>query len=82
MLRTLSDLGLKSDHLYTAGLASIGLSYASWALSRLSRFDSKAQSDRWGVFIGQWAPTFLALGTALKLEEREAGLRGTIGENA
>lgn len=76
MMRTLSNLGLKSDYLYAAGLASVGLSYVSWAISRFSSDDSKAQSDRWGVFIGEWAPTFIALGTALKLQEQEDGRDG------
>ena len=31
--------------------------------------NDKAQSDRWGIFVGHWAPTFFALGVALKLEE-------------
>ena len=31
--------------------------------------DDKPQSDRWGIFIGHWAPTFFALGIALKHEE-------------
>lgn len=32
--------------------------------------DSRAQADRWDLFVGQWAPTFFALGVALKLEEQ------------
>lgn len=69
MLSTISQYGVKSDHLYAAGLVSVGLSFASWALSRFGRKNSKEQSDRWGIFVGEWAPTFIALGTALKLEE-------------
>jgi hypothetical protein len=34
-----------------------------------SRGKGKAQADRWGLFIGEWAPTFFALGLALKHEE-------------
>jgi len=71
MLRTISELGIKSDYLYAAGLASVALTYASWAVSRLQRGQSKDDSDRLGLFIGEWAPTFIALGTALKLEELE-----------
>lgn len=74
MLKKLSEMGLKSDHLYLAGFASIGLTFASWAVSRGKATDSKAQSDRWGLFVGEWAPTFFALGTALKLEENDRSL--------
>jgi len=41
---------------------------ATWIISR-GRGDDKSQSDRWGIFIGHWAPTFFALGLALKHEE-------------
>ncbi|GAA1133924.1 hypothetical protein [Citricoccus alkalitolerans] len=68
MLKKLSEMGVKSGYLYTAGFASIGLTFMSWAASR-GKMDSKAQSDRWGLFVGEWTPTFFALGTALKLEE-------------
>ncbi|WP_299449997.1 hypothetical protein [uncultured Serinicoccus sp.] len=69
MITTLSSYGLRSDHCYAAGFASIGLSFASHFLSRGKKDDSKAQADRWGLFVGEWAPTFFALGVALRLEE-------------
>lgn len=67
----LSSIGVKSEHAYIGGFASIGLSLLSWLISRGKKSDSKAQSDRWGIFIGHWAPTFMALGVALTLEERK-----------
>ncbi|WP_022925132.1 hypothetical protein [Serinicoccus marinus] len=69
MLSTLSSYGVRSDHFYVAGFASIGLSFVSHFISRGKADDSKAQADRWGLFVGEWAPTFFALGVALKLEE-------------
>ena len=69
IVKQLSDAGFKSEYAYAAGFASIGLSLVSWLGSRAKSSDSKAQSDRWGIFIGHWAPTFMALGVALKLEE-------------
>ncbi|GAA2176570.1 hypothetical protein GCM10009846_30890 [Agrococcus versicolor] len=63
------DLGLRSNHAYVAGFASVGISLAAWLVSRGKADDSKAQSDRWGIFIGHWAPTFFAIGLALKHEE-------------
>ncbi|GAA2176093.1 hypothetical protein GCM10009846_28510 [Agrococcus versicolor] len=69
-IRIAHGLGLRSSHAYVAGFASIGLSFTSWLVSRTKPDDSRAQSDRWGIFVGHWAPTFLAIGLALKHEER------------
>lgn len=68
-ISALHNIGIRSEYAYAAGFASIALSYVSYFVSRGKRGDDKAQSDRWGIFIGHWAPTFFALGVALKLEE-------------
>ena len=62
------EFGIRSQHAYVAGFASIVISLGAWLLSR-GKKDDKAQSDRWGIFIGHWAPTFFAIGLALKKEE-------------
>jgi hypothetical protein len=62
------ELGIRSNHAYIAGFVSIGLSLGAWALSR-GKKDDKAQSDRWGIFVGHWAPTFFAIGIALSRKE-------------
>jgi len=69
-ISTLHDLGLRSEHAYLLGFGSIIVSLAAWLLSRAKTKDDKAQSDRWGIFIGHWAPTFFGLGIALKLDEK------------
>ena len=70
MLKTIHDFGIRSEHAYNAALASVGLSFGSWAFTRI--FRSKPQADRWGLFVGEWAPTFFGLGLALsELEKRE-----------
>lgn len=68
-MKFVSSWGVRSSHAYTAGLLSVGVSFISWLISRGKSGDSKSQSDRWGIFVGQWAPTFLALGVGLKLDE-------------
>lgn len=70
-MKRISDMGIRSSHAYLAGFASVGVSFVSWLLSR-GKDDSKAQSDRWGLFVGEWAPTFFALGVGLKLEEKKS----------
>jgi hypothetical protein len=63
------QLGIRSNHAYIAGFVSIGLSLGSWVASRANKKDDKAQSDRWGIFVGHWAPTFFAIGIALSRKE-------------
>lgn len=71
MIKQLHDLGVKSEYAYVGAFASIALSFLSYFASRAKKGDSKAQSDRWGIFVGHWAPTFMALGVALRLEEQD-----------
>ncbi|MDJ0315227.1 hypothetical protein [Arthrobacter sp. H35-D1] len=71
MVEKLHEAGIKSEYAYAGGFASIVVSLISWLVSRGKKGDSKAQSDRWGIFIGHWAPTFFALGIALRLEEKK-----------
>lgn len=63
-------LGIQSKHVYLAGFVSIVVSLIAWLASRGKKDETdKAKSDRWGIFIGHWAPTFFAIGLALKHEE-------------
>ncbi|WP_434615001.1 hypothetical protein [Arthrobacter sp. A5] len=71
MIEKLHETGIKSEYAYLGGFASIALSFIAWLISRGKPDDSKAQSDRWGIFIGHWAPTFFAIGIALRLEEKK-----------
>lgn len=67
-MRVLNKWGVRSSHAYTAGLIAVVLSFLSWVFSR-GKGDERPQSDRWGLFVGEWAPTFFALGVGLKHEE-------------
>ena len=69
MIKKLNELGVRSEYAYIGGFASIALSYLTYFASRAKKGDDKAQADRWGIFIGHWAPTFFALGVALRIEE-------------
>ncbi|WP_233526322.1 hypothetical protein [Actinomadura spongiicola] len=60
---------MKSTFMYTAGIASIGLAFASWAASNRLESAGLERADRWGIFVGEWAPTFFAMGIALRMEE-------------
>ncbi|MGY6022547.1 hypothetical protein [Streptomyces spinosirectus] len=69
IVRKLHDAGVKSEHAYLAATASIGLSLVSWLTSH--RAEDLERADRWGIFVGEWAPTFFALGLALANYEAE-----------
>jgi hypothetical protein len=72
--KKLHDMGLRSEHAYTAAVASIGLSVFTWAASlRAEPGSGLDRADRWGIFVGEWAPTFFGLGVALSHYEQEEG---------
>ncbi|WP_078955051.1 hypothetical protein [Streptomyces griseus] len=64
MTRTRSSVHLRSDGSAPrkAAIGSIGLPLASWITSR--RSENLEGADRWGIFAGEWAPTFFAPGLA------------------
>lgn len=70
MIQLLRGIGITSELAYAAGLVSIGLSIAAWATSRAKEDAPAAKAERWGIFVGLWAPTFMALGNALKVDEK------------
>ncbi|GHJ51367.1 hypothetical protein Nm8I071_06740 [Nonomuraea sp. TT08I-71] len=70
MLERLHESGIRSEHAYLAGFVSIGLSFTSWFLSKNLERAGVARADRWGIFIGEWAPTFFAIGNGLRTYEK------------
>lgn len=74
MIKKLHDMGLRSEHAYLMAAASIGLSMASWFTSlRAEPGAGLDRADRWGIFVGEWAPTFFGLGLALSHYEQSEG---------
>ncbi|GAA2729925.1 hypothetical protein [Streptomyces nogalater] len=71
IIKKLHEAGVRSDHAYTAAVASIGLSFLSWAASVKGESAGVDRADRWGIFVGEWAPTFFGLGLALAQYERD-----------
>ncbi|MEW1913466.1 hypothetical protein AB0442_34440 [Kitasatospora sp. NPDC085895] len=65
IIRKLHEAGLRSEHAYLAAVASIGLSFMSWTASAKMERSGIDRADRWGIFVGEWAPTFFCLGLAL-----------------
>lgn len=70
MVKVLSGLGIRSEIAYGAALVSIAASIGAWATSRSKEEAPAAKAERWGIFVGLWAPTFMGIGNALKVEEK------------
>lgn len=68
MLTMLRNKGVTSEQLFIVGLFSIAFTAVSWLISKAAHEDT-ARADRWGIFVGEWAPTFIALGVALRVDE-------------
>ncbi|MFW6724422.1 hypothetical protein ACHZ98_30600 [Streptomyces sp. MAR4 CNY-716] len=71
IIKKLHEAGLRSDHAYTAAVVSIGLSFLSWTASVKVEAAGTDRADRWGIFVGEWAPTFFGLGLALAQYEKD-----------
>lgn len=70
VVKKLHEAGVRSEHAYMAAIGSIGLTLVSWIASRKGEPGAdQARADRWGIFVGEWAPTFFGLGVALAMYE-------------
>ncbi|MFF3595606.1 hypothetical protein [Kitasatospora indigofera] len=72
IVRRLHEAGLTSEQAYAAAFGSIGLSLVSWLASMKAEQAGVERADRWGIFVGEWAPTFFGLGLALAGYEKAA----------
>jgi hypothetical protein len=63
IISTLRKWKFTSDSLYVAGFVSIAASIITWA--RAKSTGNEAHAERFGILVGLWAPTFMALGNAL-----------------
>jgi hypothetical protein len=74
IIKKMHDMGIRSEHAYMAAMASIGLTVVAWAGSlKIEPGVDLARADRWGIYIGEWAPTFFGLGLALSQYEQQEG---------
>jgi hypothetical protein len=54
-----------SNFCFVLGFASIIGSIAIWFMIGGESVESKAHAERFGIFVGLWAPTFFALSSRL-----------------
>ncbi len=74
IVKKMHEMGVRSEHAYMAAFASIGLAVATWMTSlKAEPGTGIARADRWGIFVGEWAPTLFGLGVALSHYEQHDG---------
>lgn len=76
MLKFVRQLGFNSDTMYLATFASIVGSIAIWFLTNRES-DDRGHAERFGIFVGLWAPTFWVMGNAMKEAELSEGTHNT-----
>ena len=67
IVQQMNKLGISSDVLQVAGFVSIFASIATWRMAKGS--GDAAHAERFGIFVGLWAPTFFALAGQVALAE-------------
>lgn len=66
MLRQLKSLGYSANLSYALGFLSVIGSIAIWIIKGgTGTGESRASGERFGIFIGLWAPTFMAIGNGI-----------------
>ncbi len=68
VIKFLKNMNITSNMAYLAAAGSILLSIAMWGWRRSE--GDQANAERFGIFVGLWAPTLSILGRALEEEER------------
>lgn len=67
LVQQLRKLGLTADVLQVLGLASIAGSIVTWR--RAKSTGDTAHAERFGIFVGLWAPTFFVLADQIGVRE-------------
>jgi hypothetical protein len=67
VIKSLKAIGFNSNLSYLLGFISVAGSIAVWN-SKKGKDD--AHAERFGIFVGLWAPTFFAIGNGLDAAER------------
>ncbi|MEL6149585.1 MAG: hypothetical protein AAFV33_00655 [Chloroflexota bacterium] len=66
MMKQVRNIGLNSNTLYFASIASVALSIGIWFLQR---GEDRSRAERFGIFVGLWAPTLMIMGKAIEDSE-------------
>jgi hypothetical protein len=77
MIKKLNTMGFSAEYSYAAGFLSVAASIAIW---NAKRGVSASHAERFGIFVGLWAPTFFAIGNGLQMiaDRKEADARAVV----
>ena len=67
IVKVLRSVGPGRDFFYVLGFLSVIASIATWAQRKGAQ--DEAHAERFGIFVGLWAPTFFALGNAISRDD-------------
>jgi len=67
LIARIRQLNITSEMTYIAAGASIALSIAIWVLNQS---EDRPHAERFGIFVGLWAPTLAIMGSVLEQDER------------
>lgn len=66
MLRKLKSLGYSANLSYALGFLSVIMSIIVWfTQGGTDSGEAGAAGERFGIFVGLWAPTFMAIGNGI-----------------
>jgi len=66
MLRKLKSLGFSANLSYALGFLSVIASIVIWfTQGGTDGGEAQAAGERFGIFVGLWAPTFMAIGNGI-----------------
>jgi hypothetical protein len=66
MLRKLKSLGYSANLSYALGFLSVSASIVIWfTQGGTDGGEAGASGERFGIFIGLWAPTFMSIGNGI-----------------
>ncbi len=69
VMEAVQKTGLNSTTAYAASMLSVGLSISIWLVRRDA---DRGNAERFGIFVGLWAPTLAIFGKVLEDRERSA----------
>ena len=61
--------GVRSTHLYSASLGSVGLCVVLWIRAKTVDQDERGNAERRALFVGLWPPMFWLMGDSLRDSE-------------
>jgi hypothetical protein len=62
--------GLRTGHLQTLSLATVGLCVGLWIRAKTVDQDERGNAERRALFVGLWPPTIWLIGDSLRHHER------------